>query len=68
MKTKTALKIAIECMRREQRSRYAFNANLYKRGIVRPATESHYKQYQRYEEAIDILRQESETKDVKQKD
>jgi|GEM_PF-5146504 len=66
MKPKTAYKIAIECIRKQQRS-FAVGANLYKAG-VRYSTEKEYKKYQRLQEVIDILRQESETNDVKQKD
>lgn len=67
MKTKTAYKIAIECIRKQQRP-FAVGANLYKKGVRLYSTENEYKKYQRLQEAIDILRQESETKDVKQKD
>lgn len=65
MKPKTAYKIAIEAIKKQQRP-FAVGANLYKQGVKIYSTEKEFKKHKRLEEAIEILRQELDKKDVKQ--
>lgn len=54
MNPRIALKLAIDALRK-QRSKVAFNANLYKKGVVTPRTEADAKTYQRLTDAISVL-------------
>lgn len=56
MAPKTALGLAISALM-EERAKYAFNANLYKSGVVTLDTVKAAKVYARYTAAIDRLKE-----------
>jgi precorrin isomerase len=56
MTQKEALKVAVEALKK-QRKVIAFDANLYKTGLQDPHTTKAHEEYQKINEAIEILMQ-----------
>ena len=53
-----AVNFAIETLRNERRRRCAFDANLYKSGVITERTKNAIKDYDKYSNAIQLLLQE----------